>query len=103
MLRNVFSNWTAMALTGAISVSLTPFMIHALGDFHYGLWILVTSLLDYYGLLDFGMRTTLHRFVGRLQGAKDRAALNETFATAILLTAGVGLLLVFLTTALAVA
>lgn len=102
MLRNVFSNWTAMALTGAISVFLMPFMIHALGDFQYGLWILVTSLLDYYGLLDFGMRTTLHRFVGRLRGANDRAALNETFATAILMTAGVGLLLVFLTMALAV-
>lgn len=91
-----------MVVIGVISIFLTPFMIHALGDFHYGLWVLVTSVLDYCGLLDLGIRSTIQRFVGRFRGANDRVALSETFATAIAMTAAVGLLLVFLTPALAV-
>ena len=102
MLRNVLSNWTAMALAGAISVFLMPFMIRTLGDFHYGLWILVASLIDYYGVLDFGLRSAIQRFAGHLKGRADRAALNDTLATAIAMTVGVGVLLLFLTAALTI-
>ena len=78
MLRSVLSNWVAMVLTGVISVALTPILIHGLGDFHFGMWVLVGSLIEYSSFIDMGLRTTLQRFIARFQGARDREALNET-------------------------
>ncbi len=97
MLRNIFSNWMGLVVTGVISFLLTPVLIHGLGDFYYGMWVLVMSVLDYYGLLDLGIRTTLHRFVGRLKGRNEREALDETIGTALAITCAIGLLVVVLT------
>jgi O-antigen/teichoic acid export membrane protein len=97
MLRSIFSNWVALVVTGAISVLLTPILIHRLGDFHYGMWILVGSLVEYSSFIDMGLRTTLQRFVAKLQGAHQRQALNETLGTSLALGLAVCLLLCVLT------
>ena len=97
MLRSIFSNWLALIVTGAISVLLTPILIHRLGDFHYGMWILVGSLVEYSSFIDMGLRTTLQRFVAKLQGEHHRQALNETLATSLGLGLAVCLLLCVLT------
>lgn len=97
MLRSILSNWMGLVISGAISFALTPILIHGLGEFHYGMWILVASATDYYGLLDLGMRWTLFRFAARFKGANDRAALNQTFVTALALTVGIACLVAGLT------
>jgi O-antigen/teichoic acid export membrane protein len=81
--RSVLSNWVGMAVTGVASFILTPILIHGLGDFQYGMWVLVMSITDSYGLLDTGMRITMQRYVARLKGIEAREALNETFMTAL--------------------
>lgn len=86
MVRSVLWNWTAMILIGGTSILLTPFMIHTLGDSQYGVWVLVGAVLDYCGLVDFGMRAALHRFVGRFLGTGDAQALSATVSTALLIT-----------------
>jgi O-antigen/teichoic acid export membrane protein len=87
MIRSILSNWVAMVVGALIAFALTPILVHGLGHFYYGLWVLVGSLVDYFGLLDVGIRTTLQRFVARLKGRGERQALSETFATGIALTA----------------
>ena len=86
MLRNVFSNWAAFVLIGLLSFLLTPFMIHRLGDFEFGIYTLAFSVAGYTDLLEQGIRSTLQRFVGRLSGMRDREALNSVFSTALALT-----------------
>lgn len=93
MVRSFFSQGVGLLVTGLVSVILTPILVHDLGMFYYGLWILVTSLLDYYGLLDLGIRFTLQRFVSRYHGIGDRKGLNETVSTATLGMAGIGVAL----------
>src|ERR1700730_18446524 len=83
IVRSVLSNWVGMAVTGVTSFILTPILIHGLGDFQYGMWVLVMSITDSYGLLDTGMRVTMQRYVARLKGIEEREALNETFMTAL--------------------
>src|SRR5579863_2553524 len=102
MLRSIFSNWLALAVTGLTYILLTPILIHGLGDFYYGMWVLVVSVLDYYGLLDMGMRWTFFRFVARFNGANDRVALNQTFTTALALAAVIGVFLIALTLSLVI-
>ncbi|MGH9508347.1 MAG: lipopolysaccharide biosynthesis protein [Terriglobales bacterium] len=95
--RNVFSNWGGLAITGFVSFLLTPVLIHGLGEFHYGMWILVAALMDYRGLLDLGLSSALQRFVARRHGGDERRALNETLASALALMCGVALLAFVLT------
>jgi O-antigen/teichoic acid export membrane protein len=97
MLRSIFSNWFGLVVMGVTSVILTPILIHGLGDFYYGLWILVASALDYYGVLDLGMRPALFRAVAWSKGANDRAAMHETLLSALAFTVAVGLFVLVLT------
>jgi O-antigen/teichoic acid export membrane protein len=86
MIRSVIYNWAGLLVAGLISFLLTPVLIRSLGPYYYGLWMLVGSLTDYYGLLDAGIRVTLQRFVARQSGTNERDALNDTFSTAMVLT-----------------
>src|SRR5712671_3979337 len=86
MIRSVIYNWAGLLVAGLISFLLTPVLIRSLGPYYYGLWMLVGSLTDYYGLLDAGIRVTLQRFVARQSGTNERDALNGTFSTAVVLT-----------------
>ena len=93
LLKNVMSNWFGLLVLGLISFCLTPMMIHYLGDFQFGMWILVSSVTDNYGLLDIGMRHTLQRFVARSKGADLPETVNEIFSTALAVTLAFALLI----------
>jgi O-antigen/teichoic acid export membrane protein len=95
--RNVLSNCIGLFASALVSFLLTPILIKGLGDFHYGMWILVASAVDYYGLLDLGMRWTLFRYAARFKGAKERAALSESFVTALAITVIIGAVVALLT------
>jgi len=44
---------------------ITPFTINAIGDQYYGLWTLIASFTGYYFLLDFGISSTVIKFVAK--------------------------------------
>src|ERR1700682_1564117 len=92
MLRSIFSTVLGLVVMGVTSVILTPILIHGLGDLYYGLYILVASALDYYGVLDLGMRPALFRAVAWSKGANDRAAIHETLLSALAFTVAGGFL-----------
>lgn len=94
LLRNVFSNWVALVVIGAISFFLTPFMIHRLGDFEYGVYTLAFSVVGYSDLLEQGIRSTLLRFVARLSGRGDREGLDSVFSTAMALALAIAAVMV---------
>src|SRR5579863_710740 len=96
MVKNILSNWFGLLVSGAVSFLLTPLMIHHLGNLYFGMWVLAGSLLEYYGLLDIGIRMSLFRFVARAKGANQRAVLDGTMATALAITVATGSLLVLL-------
>lgn len=90
MLKHVLANWLGLAVVGAVSFALTPVLIHGFGELGFGMWMLAASVLDYYGLLDLGMRWTAFRFVSRLKGTEDEALLAGTFVTAFFITVALG-------------
>lgn len=90
MLRSIFSNWVGILAIGLMSFLITPFMVHRLGDFQFGIYTLAFSSVGYFDLLAQGIRSTLQRFVGRLSGGEDREALDTVFSTALALTLFIG-------------
>ena len=101
VLRSVVFNWGALIIGAGVALALTPVMVRALGQYEYGMWVLIMSISDQYGLLDMGMTPALARFAGYLKGAQDRDGLNETFCAAFLLTFLLSLLIAALSVGLA--
>lgn len=101
IIRSIISNWIALIISAALSLLLAPMLIHGLGSVYYGMWALVASVIDYYGLLDLGISRTLQRFVACHVGAGGRNALTETFTTGLVLSLMVVLAIVITTGAVA--
>ena len=99
MFRGFVSTWAGLIINAVVLLLLTPVLVHGLGAFYYGMWILVSSVMDNYGLLDIGMTYSMQRFVARYRGANDRQAMNETFMTGMSVAACI-CLAVFIVTAI---
>lgn len=68
--------------TSIVTLAMTPFIIHSLGDSMYGLWIFIGSFLGYYGLMDFGLNSAIQRFLSRAIGASNKNEANKVINTA---------------------
>lgn len=89
-LKNVASGWAGLAVNVAVGFFLSPFILHRLGDDAFGLWILMFSLTGYYGLFDFGIRSSLIRYVSKFRATHDTDQLARLVNTSLFSYAGVG-------------
>ena len=94
---NVFSNWTGYAVQVAVTFFLTPLVVGSLGDARYGVWILLSGLTGYYGLLDLGFRAGLTQYLTRYLATKQYDKLNQTASTGFVALACCGLLILLAT------
>jgi O-antigen/teichoic acid export membrane protein len=91
---NSLTNYVTSGVMLAVGFLLTPILIRALGDAGYGVWVLVGSLASYFWLLDFGLGSSVTRFVSQLDATGDRDELNRVVASSCaLLAIGGGLAL----------
>lgn len=86
-LRNTIANWSAFVAAAAVSFFLSPFIIHRLGDVSYGIWVLLGSLVGYLGLLDFGVRGAVTRFVAGYHAKADHRGATQAVSGALRLFA----------------
>src|SRR3989339_219324 len=68
---SAMSNWLPLVVNTAIGLLLTPFLLSQLGERDYGVWVLVNSLVGYYGLLRMGVDTSIMRFLPFYAGKHD--------------------------------
>jgi O-antigen/teichoic acid export membrane protein len=92
-LKNVASSWGGLAVNIAVGFFLSPFILHHLGDDAFGLWILIFSLTGYYGIFDFGIRSSLVRYVSKFQATGDKDQLARLINTSLFTYSCLGLLL----------
>lgn len=69
--RNVTANWIAFLFVAVVSFFLSPFVVHHLGNTGYGVWALLSALAGYLGLLDFGVRGAVTRYVAHHHAVND--------------------------------
>jgi O-antigen/teichoic acid export membrane protein len=93
-LRSVFANWAGLGINALLSLIVTPILVHGLGSLYFGMYMLVAAVLDSCGLLDFGMRTAMFRFLARYVGSGEREELDRTFASGIVIACASTLLIV---------
>ena len=97
-LKNIVSSWGGLAVNIAVGFFLSPFILHHLGDEAFGLWILVFSLTGYYGIFDFGIRSSLVRYVSKFQATGDKDQLAHLVNTSFFTYSCLGLFLLAPTT-----
>jgi O-antigen/teichoic acid export membrane protein len=83
VLDNILFNWAGMALNVLISLFLAPFVVHKLGNLYYGIWVIMMQFSGYLGLLEFGVRESIIKYVARHQAEGDSKTLNELIGSAI--------------------
>lgn len=92
-LKNVASSWAGLGVNIAVGFFLSPYVLHRLGDDAYGLWMLMFSLTGYYGLFDFGIRSSLIRYVSQFRATNDTEQLSRVINTSFVAYSCVGLAL----------
>ena len=84
------------------SFLLTPFFINELGSTHYGLWLLVLSILGWFNVVDLGFPQAVGRQIVQALELNDKKRVNVIFSTGIVLFTVLGgfsvLILIGLTT-----
>jgi O-antigen/teichoic acid export membrane protein len=100
--KNIISNVLNFIISIVIPIFITPFLIHKLGDSHYGLWILINSVIGYYGILDLGITTSIVRYVSKYIATNDEKNLNSFVNTALLIFLLVGIVTIILSVVLSI-
>lgn len=90
LIKNSGSNLLTMAVKMAFTFLMTPAIVRALGNYDYGLWEIVFSVIGYMGLLDIGMRPAVVRYVAKFHALDDRPALDRLFTTSFTFSALIG-------------
>ena len=93
---NVLWNWTNYGLQLAVAFYITPLLIARLGVTSYGLWILLSAILGYYGLLNFGIDSALVHYIAKYVAEGKRGEIGKVIRTSqlvfVTIAAGVVLL-----------
>jgi O-antigen/teichoic acid export membrane protein len=92
LFRNTY--WQAMALLTSYVCSfvLAPIMLARLGLAAFGVWAVTGALATYSGLLDFGIRRAISRFVALYDAQGDHRAIRETIGLSLIAVAVLGVL-----------
>ena len=83
----------ALGVNIVIVFFLTPAIVKHLGTRQYGMWILVSSIVGYFGLLQLGIGTGVLRYVPLYRGKSDYKQVSEAVSTALIIYTGIGLLI----------
>lgn len=83
LIRNVLWSWTGVAASVFTGFVITPLLIRKLGPEHYGIWLQVFSILDYFWFFDLGFNPAIANFCARFLAVDDHEKINQTINTAL--------------------
>jgi O-antigen/teichoic acid export membrane protein len=88
--KNVGSSWFALGTNILVGIFLSPYILHKLGDAAFGIWVLIFSLTGYYGIFDFGIRSSIIRYVSKYTATHDLGEVTGLINSAMFTYACVG-------------
>jgi len=101
VLRSTASNFIGKLITLSLGFLLTPFILNQLGASHYGLWVLVGSVVAYSSLLDLGIAGAVIKYVAEYRTRGENEQAQSLIATALRLYCFLGLIAIVLSAILA--
>lgn len=96
MLKKLVGNSLSSIMVPLIKTGITfimaPLIVHALGNYDYGVWEIVFSIVGYMGILDIGLMPAIVRFVARYQALGDKEELQRIYSSSLAFMLPVGFL-----------
>jgi O-antigen/teichoic acid export membrane protein len=83
LVRNVLWSWTGVAASVFTGFIITPLLIRRLGPEHYGIWLQVFSVMDYFWFFDLGFNTAVANFCARFLAVREAWKINQVINTAL--------------------
>ncbi len=96
ILRNVASNWVGFGINALVTLLLTPFVLRELGTGRYGIWILTSSIIGYYGFLDLGFRAGVTQYITRYLAVRDYDKASRCMSSAVAVLGALGIFMLCL-------
>jgi O-antigen/teichoic acid export membrane protein len=101
VLYNTLSNFFGNLFVLGLGFITTPFILNHLGTNQYGLWVLVSSIVAYGSIFDFGIGGTVVKYIAEYRAKDDKRSINDLISTALWLYSILGLIVILLATGLA--
>ena len=92
IVRNTIANYIGQFWIMIVSFILFPFIVHHVGLAASGIWLLISSITGYFGLLDLGISSSLIKYVAEYHAKEDTKQVNEVINTTFFLFLGVGVI-----------
>jgi O-antigen/teichoic acid export membrane protein len=73
----------------ALSIVLTPYVLHRLGAVEYGIWVLIGAVVGYLGLVDLGFGTSFVKHVAEYHARDDAAGVSGVLSAGLAFYAAV--------------
>jgi O-antigen/teichoic acid export membrane protein len=97
MIRKLFADSVSSAIVPLVKLAITfimaPLIVHSLGNYDYGIWEIVFSVIAYMEFLDFGLMPAIVRNVARCNALKDYDELHRIYSSSLVFFVPVGLLM----------
>ena len=99
--KNAAASWIAFLFIAVVSFFLSPYVVRHLGGTAYGVWSLLVSIVGYLGLLDFGVRGTVNRYVAHHHAVGDDEGCSSIVSAGLVLYGIFGVLAILVSTCVA--
>src|SRR5437763_14180648 len=93
---NIFWSWLSAATLILNGMLVAPYLIRKLGTNTYGIWALGLSLIEYFWLIDLGVRPATVKLTAEFRALGKWDSLNGMISTASAYSAAMGLTLMLL-------
>ena len=96
IVRNITANYVAFGVSSLVTLLLTPFLIQRLNATHFGVWILLKTILSYFQLLELGIMPAVIRYVSLHKARNETTEVESILGGAMRLLIGVSALTVLI-------
>ncbi|MFT6836019.1 MAG: O-antigen/teichoic acid export membrane protein [Francisellaceae bacterium] len=97
LLRGSSVRFVTLTCSIFIAFFMMPFIINGVGDKWYGLWVVIASLLSFYGMMDLGLSSATQRFLSYALPQNDKVKLNQYFNSSLLIYTLISLIVIIIT------
>lgn len=83
LFKDVIYNWVGLLGNIIYGFFMIPYIIKTLGDTDYGIWNLIMSVVGFVSILDFGIQSSINRYVSKYKAVNNIDGVNGVYSTAI--------------------
>jgi O-antigen/teichoic acid export membrane protein len=94
--RGVYLNYLHLLVSMVSLMVLTPVLLRSLGQAGYGLWAVLSSIMSYFALCDFGMNTAVAKYAAECRALKQKEKLDEILSTTFFFLCVLGTVLILM-------